>query len=170
MCVTGGDRRGGGRLEEVDAQSASICANLRLEFRLHANLDLPFRRPAQRAGGVRQHLRDRGVAKLPLRLRELRVIEQVERLDAELGFDLPESRELDDREVDVELPGPRTVLRPVLPKVAVVPGTRAKAAVLNHMSIVGLSRVGSPIVSGRLFVMPVDSIVPDAVSGSPDRR
>ena len=69
-------------------------------------------------------------------------------------------------------PGPRTVLRPVLPKVAVVSVTRAKAAVLNHMSIVGLSRVGSPIVSGRLFVMPVDSIVPDCVivSGSPDRR
>ena len=35
-------------------------------------------------------------------LRELRVVQQVERLDAELGLDVPDPRVLDQRGVDVE--------------------------------------------------------------------
>ena len=60
-------------------------------------------------------------------------------------------------------PGPRTVLRPVSPKVPVVSGTCWKHAVLNHRSMVGLLGTGSQIVFGRLLVMPVDSMVCDWV-------
>src|SRR5437867_13436001 len=55
-------------------------------------------------------------------------------------------------------PGPRTLLRPVLPNVAVVSETVWKHDVLNHCPIVELLNTGSQIVFGRLFVMPVESI------------
>ena len=69
-------------------------------------------------------------------------------------------------------PGPRTVLRPVLPNVADVSGTCWKHAVLNQVSIVGLVSAGSQRVFGRLFPMPVDSMLCDCVIviGRPLRR
>src|SRR5262249_8139153 len=69
-------------------------------------------------------------------------------------------------------PGPRTLLRPVLPKVPVASAVCLKHDVLNHCAIVGLSSTGSQIVSGRLFVMPVESIDCDCVIviGRPLRR
>src|SRR5438067_2404462 len=69
-------------------------------------------------------------------------------------------------------PGPRTVLRPVLPKVPVVSATCWKHDVLNQLSIVGLPATGSQIVFGRLLVMPVDSMLCDyvIVIGRPLRR
>src|SRR5262249_26073975 len=68
-------------------------------------------------------------------------------------------------------PGPRTVLRPVLPSVAVASAGRTKHDVSNHLSIVGLESAGSHTVFGRL-VTPVEPIVPVCVmvKGSPDRR
>src|SRR5436190_22655605 len=70
-------------------------------------------------------------------------------------------------------PGPRTLLRPVLPNVPVVSATCWKQDVLNHLSIVApLLSAGSQVVFGRLFVMPVDSMLCDCVIviGRPDRR
>src|SRR5262245_57432234 len=69
-------------------------------------------------------------------------------------------------------PGPRTVLRPVLPNVPVVSATCWKHDVLNQRSIVALLRTGSQVVFGRLLPMPVDSMVWDCVIviGRPDRR
>src|SRR5947208_1896768 len=55
-------------------------------------------------------------------------------------------------------PGPRTLLRPVLPNVPVESAVCLKHDVLNHCVIVGFDTFGSQIVSGRLFVMPVESI------------
>src|SRR5262249_3885691 len=69
-------------------------------------------------------------------------------------------------------PGPRTVLRAVLPNVPVESDVCWKHDVLNHCPIVGLLETGSQIVFGRLFVRPVDVIccVCVIVIGSPDRR
>src|SRR3979490_566883 len=60
-------------------------------------------------------------------------------------------------------PGPLTVFRPVLPNVPVVSPTCWKQAVLNHWPIVGLLSTGSQMVFGRLFEMPVDSMLCDWV-------
>src|SRR5262249_10883197 len=69
-------------------------------------------------------------------------------------------------------PGPRTVLRPVLPNVPVVSATCWKQLVLNHCAIVGLLETGSQIVFGRLLPRPVDSMLCDwvIVIGRPERR
>src|SRR5262245_8463836 len=68
-------------------------------------------------------------------------------------------------------PGPRTLLRPVLPKVAVVSAVCWKQDALNHASIVALLATGSHRVFGRLFVRPVDSICCCCVmvTGRPER-
>src|SRR5919201_1519114 len=68
-------------------------------------------------------------------------------------------------------PGPRTELRRVLPNVAVVSVTREKQDVLNHWPMLGSPSTGSQTVLGRLFVMPVDPIVPLCVIviGRPER-
>src|ERR1700682_3315640 len=58
-------------------------------------------------------------------------------------------------------PGPRTVLRPVLPNVPVVSVTCWKQEVLNHCPIAGLLDAGLQIVFGRLLVMPVDVMLCD---------
>src|SRR5688572_3094236 len=84
----------------------------RLEAELHRDLDVPLDRSAQRAGRVRQHGRDLpegGVAEGGVGatgVRELRVVEEVERLHAELVAEAAESRDLEERRVDVELPRP----------------------------------------------------------------
>src|SRR5437867_21138 len=69
-------------------------------------------------------------------------------------------------------PGPRTELRPVLPKVPVESATCWKHDVLNQRSIVPVLRFGSHTVLGRLLVMPVDSMLCACVivNGSPERR
>src|SRR5215813_11277956 len=68
-------------------------------------------------------------------------------------------------------PGPRTVLRPVLPNVPVVSATCWKHDVLNQRSIVASPSTGSQIVFGRLLVMPVESMLCDCVIviGNPER-
>src|SRR5437762_2887435 len=69
-------------------------------------------------------------------------------------------------------PGPRSVFRPVLPKLAVVSLVWTKQDVLYQRSMVGLLRTGSQIWFGR-FVTPVDSMLCVCVRltiGSPVRR
>src|SRR6185295_12826871 len=68
-------------------------------------------------------------------------------------------------------PGPRTLLRAVVPKVPVVSATCWKQAVLNHCVIVGFDSTGSQIWFGRLLVRPVDSMLCDwvTVNGMPLR-
>src|SRR5689334_9419335 len=77
-----------------------------LELHLEGDLDVALGGAAERARRVGQHRRDlaeRRVAERRVRVAELRVVQQVEGLDAELGVELADLRVLDDREVDVEL-------------------------------------------------------------------
>src|SRR5258707_2251097 len=69
-------------------------------------------------------------------------------------------------------PGPRRLLRLVLPNVPVVSVVCTKQDVLNHCKIVGFERTGSQVWFGRLLVMPVESMLCDWViwNGMPDRR
>src|SRR5437899_2006965 len=58
------------------------------ELQLHCHLHLTLGRAAERARRARQHRRDRAerrVAELRVRVRELRMIQQVEHFDSELG-------------------------------------------------------------------------------------
>ena len=76
-----------------------------LELHFHSQLHLTLDRAAQRAVRARQHRRnraDRRVADRRVRVGELRVIEQVERLDPDLGLDAADTGVLDQRGVDVE--------------------------------------------------------------------
>src|SRR6516162_5093612 len=79
------------------------------ELQLHRQLYLALGRTARRARRAREHRRDRAerrAAKLPVRIRKLRMIEDVEHLDARLAIDRPDFSVLDHREIDVELPRP----------------------------------------------------------------
>src|SRR5262245_54985240 len=85
-------------------QHSAVSLQHSLESHLDPELHLPLDGAAERAGRAREHRRDRavgGVADGRVRVAELRVIQQVERLDAELGLDVPDLRVLDERRIDV---------------------------------------------------------------------
>src|SRR5262249_1868012 len=85
-----------------------------LELQLQRKLELPLRRAAQGAGRVGEQLADLsegGVAQqvaraADTRVRKLRVVEQVEGVQAQLAVHRAQLRLLDERHVDVELLGP----------------------------------------------------------------
>src|SRR5215217_2624114 len=87
------------------APSQTTCRVL--EPHLHPELHLPLGRAAEGARRARQHggnLPCRARVDVVRGLTELRVVEDVERLDAELRREPPDPGVLDQRRVDVELP------------------------------------------------------------------
>src|SRR5262249_10887545 len=85
---------------------------------LHSQLDLPLRGADRPAGRVarRRDRPERRVPELAVWERELRVVQDVEGLDPELGLDLPDRRVLHEREVDVEDPRPAAVVAADVPE------------------------------------------------------
>src|SRR6185436_14812156 len=84
-------------LERILLNSRPSCKGPRppitSEFHFHSQLHLALGGAAERARRARQHRRDdadRGVADGRVRVGELRMVQQDERLDPELGLDVPD--------------------------------------------------------------------------------
>src|SRR5215831_8163033 len=85
-------------------QGSSEDVGVKLELDLQAQLHLTGRRAAERTGRARQHRRDGPDSRVPdgrVRVRKLRMVEDVEGLIAELGVEPPDLRVLDQARIEV---------------------------------------------------------------------
>src|SRR6516165_7583783 len=105
-----GDPRKAGATRLLTMSPAPITPHLNaLKPDFERELDLAFSGPARGTRGAGQHRRDRSerrVAKLTVRIRELRVVQQIEHLHPQLRRNVRDLRQLDERRIDVELSRP----------------------------------------------------------------